>query len=99
MPLINDPEEGRTEMYSTERTSSYKDFVLGPFSQLGFDLVAPDDHFLFLLHEGEQIAVYSQTAAASESIRRQCSLHMLTSHSMPVVQAAEPQDAELQLVQ
>ena len=38
----------------------------------GFSLCHPDDHVVLLLHEGEQVAVFSQTGATRVSIEAEC---------------------------
>ena len=68
--------------------STYVTQTLGMYSDLGFDLTTPDDDFLFLLHEGERIAVFSQMGATADSIRNRCSSHLLAEHSRAVYQAA-----------
>jgi len=49
---------------------------LGQFARWGFTLEHPDDHILLLIHEGEQIAVFSQTGATQESLQRECARHL-----------------------
>ncbi len=75
-------------MESAEGTSNYKAQVLGNYCDLGFDLTTPDDHALFLLHEGERIAVFSQSGATLECIRSRCSSHLLVNHGAPVYESA-----------
>ncbi len=62
--------------------------ALGNFSDLGFVLEAPDDDILFLFHDGDRIAVFSQTGATPESLRSECSKHLLVDHSRPVYESA-----------
>jgi hypothetical protein len=45
---------------------------LGGFECLGFSLYEPDDHFLFLMHYGVPVAVFSQAGVSRESILRAC---------------------------
>jgi len=49
---------------------------LDEFVRQGFTLAHPDDHILLLMHEGEQIAVFSQTGATQESLQRECAKHL-----------------------
>lgn len=49
---------------------------LGEFARWGFTLAHPDDHILLLMHEGEQIAVFSQTGATQENLQRECARHL-----------------------
>ena len=56
---------------------------LGEFVRQGFTLVDPDDHLLLLMHEGEQIAVFSQTGATQESLQRECARHLTKKHFLP----------------
>ncbi len=79
-------------MSGSEGKSNYKVSTLGDYYKLGFDLDTPDDDFLFLFHEGERIAVFSQTGATTDSIRVRCSSHLLVNHSRAVYEAA-PLDA------
>ncbi len=53
---------------------------LGNYLQLGFRLEIPDDHVLFLVHEDERIAVFSQAGARAEDIQKKCAWHMLAEH-------------------
>jgi len=53
---------------------------LGEFADRGFILVHPDDHVLLLMHEGEQIAVFSQTGATQEGLQRECAAHLVEKH-------------------
>lgn len=53
---------------------------LGEFARWGFTLEHPDDHMLLLLHEGEQIATFSQTGATEESLQAECSKHLVIKH-------------------
>lgn len=61
--------------------------ALGNLGNLGFVLEAPDDHVLFLFHENDRIAVFSQTGATPESLRNECSKHLLVNHSSAVYHA------------
>jgi hypothetical protein len=53
---------------------------LGEFANWGFTLEHPDDHLLLLLHEGEQVAVFSQTGATEECLQAECADHLVTKH-------------------
>ena len=58
--------------------------TLGGFWHLDFRLEVPDDHVLFLTHEGERIAIFSQTGATATSIRNECAKHLAARHCSPV---------------
>ena len=45
---------------------------LGQFARQGFTLEHPDDHLLFLMHDGERIAIFSQTGATEASLQKEC---------------------------
>ena len=53
---------------------------LGEFSRWGFTLEHPDDHVLLLLHEGVQVAAFSQTGATQESLQEECARHLEERH-------------------
>jgi len=53
---------------------------LGSFASHGFTLETPDDHVVFLLHDWERIAIFSQTGAIGESIQAECARHMVQVH-------------------
>ena len=53
---------------------------LGEFADRGFTLKHPDDHVLLLIHEGEQIAVFSQTGATQKGLQRECARHLTNKH-------------------
>ena len=53
---------------------------VGMFANQGFTLEHPDDHVVVLLHEGERVAVFSQTGATEESIQAECACHLVTEH-------------------
>ncbi len=74
-------------MSTSEAKSNYKVSTLGDYYKLGFDLVTPDDDVLFLFHESERIAIFSQFGATTDSIRGRCSGHLLVNHSRAVYQA------------
>ena len=44
--------------------------------KLGFSLCHPDDHVVFLMHKGKQVAIFSQTGATRESILAECANHL-----------------------
>ncbi len=75
-------------MSASEAKSNYKVSTLGDYYKLGFDLVTPDDDVLFLFHESERIAIFSQFGATTDSIRGRCSSHLLVNHSRAVYQAS-----------
>ena len=56
---------------------------LGQFARRGFTLERPDDHVLLLRHEGEQIAVFSQTGATQKGLQRECAKHLAEKHCIP----------------
>ena len=53
---------------------------LGESACQGFTLEYPDDHLLFLMHEGECVAVFSQTGATQESLQEECARHLVMEH-------------------
>ena len=53
---------------------------VGMFASHGFTLEHPDDHVVVLLHEGEKVAVFSQTGATEESIQAECARHLVDKH-------------------
>ena len=53
---------------------------LGKFARRGFALQHPNDHVVLLMHDGEQIAVFSQTGATPESLREECAKHLALHH-------------------
>ena len=53
---------------------------LGEFAQRGFTLESPDDHALFLVHEGKFVARFSQMGATKESIQKECGRHLINKH-------------------
>ncbi|MBA7658742.1 hypothetical protein ES703_66701 [subsurface metagenome] len=61
---------------------------LGQFTHRGFTLEHPDDHVLFLMHEGERIGVFSQTGATPESLQAECARHL--AGSIQAKRANEP---------
>ncbi len=54
---------------------------LGEFAHRGFTLEYPDNHGLFLMHEGERIAVFSQVGVTAASLQAACAKHLAKSHS------------------
>lgn len=52
---------------------------LGEFAHWGFTL--EHNHRLFLIHEGERIAVFSRTGATAASLQDACAEHLAKSHS------------------
>ena len=53
---------------------------LGEFSHWGLTLEHLDDRLLLLMHEGEQVAVFSQTGATQESLQEECARHLEERH-------------------
>jgi len=53
---------------------------LGEFADRGFTLERPDDHVLRLMHEGEQIAAFSQAGATEHCLQAECSKHLAIKH-------------------
>ncbi len=53
---------------------------LGEFANRGFTLEHPDDHLLLLMHEGEQVAVFSQTGATESSLQDECIKRLAANH-------------------
>jgi len=51
---------------------------LGTFARWGFTL--EHDGALFLLHEGELVARFSQTGATEESLQAECARHLVIKH-------------------
>ncbi len=49
---------------------------LGEFADRGFTLEHPDDHVLLLMHEGKQIARFSQRGATQKGLQRECARHL-----------------------
>jgi len=56
---------------------------LGEFADRGFTLKHPDGHVLLLIHEGEQIAVFSETRATQKGLQRECARHLAEKHCIP----------------
>ena len=50
------------------------------FVTRGFTLKYPDDDVLVLLHEGEQVAVFSQAGATESSLQLECIRHLVEYH-------------------
>ena len=53
---------------------------LDEFACQGFTLEYPDDHLLFLMHEGERVAVFSQTGATQGNLQEECARHLEEKH-------------------
>ncbi len=53
---------------------------LGGFAQCGFTLEHPDDHVLFLMHQDERIALFSQLGATEDTIQAECARHLAIHH-------------------
>jgi len=63
---------------------------LGGFAYRGFTLEDPDNHSLFLLHDGRCIATF-QPAARPEVIQEECIKHLVVSRRTVEQQADERQ--------
>ncbi len=50
---------------------------LGEFADRGFTLEHPDGH------EGEQIAIFSETRATQKGLQRECARHLAKKHCIP----------------
>jgi len=50
------------------------------FADRGFTLEQDGEIAVFLLHEGERIARFSQTAATEESLQAKCAEHLAVKH-------------------
>jgi hypothetical protein len=66
------------------------------FVTRGFTLKYPDDDVLVLLHEGEQIAVFSQAGATESSLQLECIRHMVNCHGWRMGVGVPPPVDELQ---
>lgn len=53
---------------------------LGKFADSGFTLEHDGAIAIFLLHEGELVARFSQTGATEESLQEACARHLVTKH-------------------
>ena len=53
---------------------------LGEFAHRGFTLEHDGAMALFLLHEGEQIAKFSQVGVTEGSLQHECSAHLVLKH-------------------
>ncbi|GAI88694.1 unnamed protein product [marine sediment metagenome] len=53
---------------------------LGPFEKQRFTLEHDGAMALFLLHEGELVARFSQVGATEASLQHECVLHLVTKH-------------------
>jgi len=53
---------------------------LGQFAQHGFTLEHDGAIAVFLLHEGELVARFSQTGATEESLQAECARHLFMKH-------------------
>lgn len=53
---------------------------LGPYTERGFSLQHNGDTVLFLLHEGELVARFSQTGATEKSLQAECAKHLVIKH-------------------
>ena len=54
---------------------------LGEFARCGFTLEHDGTITVFLLHEGELVARFSQVGATEESLQEECAKHLVTKHS------------------
>ena len=53
---------------------------LGPFAQQEFTLEQDGAIAVFLLHEGELVARFSQTGVTEKSLQEECALHLTKCH-------------------
>jgi len=53
---------------------------LGAYEQWGFTLDHDGSMAVFLLHEGELVARFSQTGATEESLQEECARHLTMKH-------------------
>ena len=53
---------------------------LGEFARYGFTLEHDGAMAVFLLHEGELVARFSQLGATPESLQAECALHLVKRH-------------------
>ena len=53
---------------------------LGEFAFRGFTLEHDGDMALFLLHEGERVATFSQVGATGGSLQHECAKHLVMKH-------------------
>lgn len=53
---------------------------LGEFARRGFTLEHPDDDVVFLMHDSQRVAAFSQTRATEESIQAECAHHLVMKH-------------------
>ncbi len=53
---------------------------LGEFANRGFTLEHDGAWTLFLLHEGERIARFSQVGATEASLQHECARHLVIKH-------------------
>ncbi len=53
---------------------------LGSFADFGFTLEHDGASAVFLLHEGELVARFSQTGATEESLQAECNKHLVMKH-------------------
>lgn len=63
---------GMAKMRQYTGKQSVLDEALGEFKDYGFSLVEPDDHLLELWFKGKRIAVYNQTKATFDIIKKGC---------------------------
>ena len=57
------------------------ELALGPFAERGFTLEPDGDDIVFLLHEGETIARFSQTGATERTIQAEAAIHLAKEHA------------------
>jgi hypothetical protein len=85
---VEDEERRKAMEKNAAKREATNQTALGSFCHLGFVLEAPDDHALFLFHEDDRIAVFSQTGATPESLRNECSKHLVVNHSSTLFASA-----------
>ena len=64
------------------------------FRKRGFSLSYPDDHVVLLIHEGQQVAVFSQTGATREAIDAECENHLSREHDLNQINFVEMKDQQ-----
>lgn len=58
------------------------DAVNDELRKRGFSLSYPDGHVVLLIHEGERVAVFSQSGVTREAIDAECENHLSREHDL-----------------